>query len=219
MKIIVVGCGRLGADLAYRLFQRGHDVTVIDQVDAAFDNLHPLFRGRTIEGEVLNQHVLHRAGIESADGLAAVTNSDTLNAVVAHVARTVYHTPHVVARNYNPRWLPVHEAFGLQAVSSTTWGAQRIEEMLYEAEVHPVWSSGSGMVDVYEFVVPEHCQGRLLHEVLPKGPYVIVAFTRAGQSMSPVHEIPLEAGDVIYLSPAPEGREALRHWLTSQQRA
>ena len=55
MRIIIVGCGRLGAELAHRLFQRGHDVTVIDQVDAAFDNLHPLFRGRTVEGEVLNQ--------------------------------------------------------------------------------------------------------------------------------------------------------------------
>jgi trk system potassium uptake protein TrkA len=219
MKIIVVGCGRLGADLAHRLFQRGHDVAVIDQVAAAFDNLPPLFRGRTVEGEVLNQDVLHRAGIERANGLAAVTNSDTLNAVVAHVARSIYHIPHVVSRNFNPRWRPLHEAFGLQVVSSTTWGAQRIEEMLYEAEVHPVWSSSNGVVDLYEFVVPESCQGRLLHEVLPEGPYVVVAFTRAGQPMAPAHEIPLESGDVIYLSPTPEGRETLRRWLTSQQRA
>jgi len=218
MRLIIVGCGRLGAELAYRLFQHGHDVTVIDQVDAAFDNLHPLFRGRTVEGEVLNQDVLRRAGIERADGLAAVTNSDTLNAVVAHVARITYHVAHVVARNFNPRWKALHEAFGLQAVSSTIWGAQRIEEMLYEAEVHPVWSSGNGVVDLYEFVVPERYQGRLLHEVLPKAPYVVIAFTRGEQPMSPPHEIPLEAGDVIYLSPAPEGRETLRRWLTSQQR-
>lgn len=218
MKIIVVGCGRLGADLSYRLFQRGHDVTVVDQVGAAFDNLHPLFRGRTIEGEVLNQDLLHRAGIEHAEGLAAVTNSDTLNAVVAHVARTIYHTPHVVARNYDPRWQPVHEAFGLQAVSSTTWGAQRIEEMLSTAEVHPVWSSAHAMVDLYEFVVPERCQGRLLRDVLPEARHVLVAFARAGQHMMLTPELVLEAGDVIYLSPAPEGREALRRWLTSQQR-
>jgi trk system potassium uptake protein len=219
MHVIVVGCGRLGAELAHRLFQRGHNVTVIDQVDAAFDNLHPLFRGRTVEGEVLNQDVLRRAGIEHTDGLAAVTNSDTLNAVVAHVARTVYHVPHVVARNFNPRWRPVHEAFGLQSVSSTTWGAQRIEERLYEAEVRPVWSSGDGTVDLYELVVPERWQGRLLREVLPGAPYVVVAFTRAGQPMPSPYEIPLEAGDVIYLSPAPEGRETLQRWLTSQQRA
>jgi trk system potassium uptake protein TrkA len=218
MRVIIVGCGRLGAALAYRLFQRGDDVTVIDQVAAAFDNLPPLFRGRRIEGEVLNQDVLHRAGIERADGLASVTNSDTLNAVVAHVARTVYHIPHVVARNFNPRWRPLHEAFGLQAVSSTTWGAQRIEAMLYEAEVHPVWSSGDGVVDIYEFVVPEHYQGRLLHEMLPGASYIVVAHTRGGEALPPVDTNPLEPGDVIYLSPSPEGREALRRWLTSQQR-
>jgi trk system potassium uptake protein TrkA len=219
MRVIVVGCGRLGAELAHRLFQRGHDVTVIDQVDAAFNNLHPLFRGRTFEGEVLNQDVLLRAGIEHAEALAAVTNSDTLNAVVAHVARSVYHVPHVVARNFNPHWRPVHEAFGLQAVSSTTWGAQRIEEMLYEAEVRPVWSSGDGLVDLYEWVVPERCQGRLLPEVLPEVPYVAVAFIRAGQPLPSAHETALEAGDVVYLSPATEGRETLRRWLTEQLRA
>jgi trk/ktr system potassium uptake protein len=218
MQVIVVGCGRLGAELAHRLFQRGHDVTVIDQVAAAFDNLHPLFRGRTVEGEVLNQDVLHRAGIEHADALAAVTNSDTLNAVVAHVARTVYHVPHVVARNFNPHWRPLHEAFGLQVVSSTTWGAQRIEEMLGGVEVHQVWSSSDGMVDLYEFVVPECFKGRLLREVLPEGSYVVVACTRAGHALPSTQELLLEVGDVIYLSPAPEDREALRRWLTAQQK-
>jgi trk system potassium uptake protein len=218
MRIIVVGCGRLGAELAFRLFQQAHEVTVVDQVAAAFHNLNPLFRGRTIEGEVLNRDVLHRAGVEQAEGLAAVTNSDTLNVVVAHVARSVYHVAHVVARNYNPRWSPLHEAFGLQAVSSTTWGAQRIEELLYEAEVHPVWSSGNGMVDVYEFVVPEHYQGHLLHEVLPEGCCIVVGHTRAGETLSPVDTNPVEAGDVLYLSPSPAGRERLRRWLTSQQR-
>jgi trk system potassium uptake protein TrkA len=218
MRIIVVGCGRLGADLAYRLSQREHDVTVIDQVVAAFDNLPPGFRGRTVEGEILNQDVLHRAGIEQADGLAAVTNSDTLNVVVAHVARTVYHLAHVVARNYNPHWRPLHEAFGLQPVSSTTWGAQRIEALLYEAEVHPVWSSSRGMVDIYEFVVPESCQGNLLREVLPEGSYTVVGFTRGERVMSPAHEILLEPGDVIYLAPSPEGREPLRRWLTSHRK-
>ena len=62
MRVIIVGCGRLGADLAYRLFQRGHDVTIIDQIGATFDNLHPLFRGRTVEGEVMNQDVLASCG-------------------------------------------------------------------------------------------------------------------------------------------------------------
>src|SRR5688572_22833359 len=123
MFMIVVGCGRVGAELAFRLYRGGHQVAVIDQVGASFQSLDPEYRGRTIEGEVLSKEVLQREGMETADGLAAVTNSDSTNAVVGHVARTVFHVPNVVVRNYDPRWLPMHEAFGLQVVSSTASGA------------------------------------------------------------------------------------------------
>ena len=131
MDVIVVGCGRVGSELAYRVYKKGHHVTVVDSNEASFRNLPADFRGRTVEGEALNQIVLRRAGIEKADGLAAVTNSDTLNVAVAHVARTVYKVPNVVARNYDASLRGLHEAFGLQVVSSTSWGAQRVEEMLY----------------------------------------------------------------------------------------
>jgi len=90
MNIIVAGCGRVGAELAYSLFRRGHHVTVVDYQSAAFNNLPQDFRGRTIQGEVLNKQVLHRAGIERTDGMAMVTSSDTVNAVVAHAAKVVY---------------------------------------------------------------------------------------------------------------------------------
>jgi trk system potassium uptake protein TrkA len=219
MNVIVVGCGRLGAELAYHLSQRGHEVTVIDYVAAAFDNLRPDFRGRTVEGEVLNQDVLRRAGIEQAHALAAVTNSDSLNVVAAHVARTVFQIPYVVCRNYNPRWRPLHEAFGLQFVSSTTWGAQRIEALLSQSEMHPVWAAGDGAVETYEFVAPATWQGRTLQEVLPEGECVAVALIRADQTILPTGDTRVEKGDVLYLSATPEGREVLRRWLESAQGA
>ena len=78
MKFIVVGCGRVGAELCYHLFTSGHQVVVVDSRREAFNRLHPDFRGRTLEGEGLAESVLERAGIQEADGLAAVTNSDTL---------------------------------------------------------------------------------------------------------------------------------------------
>src|SRR5687767_9563938 len=162
MFIIVVGCGRVGAELSYRLYQRGHQVAVIDQVGKSFGHLPPEYRGRTIEAEVLNQDVLSRAGIKQAQGLAAVTNSDSVNAVVGHLARTVYHVPNVIVRNYDPRWLPMHEGFGLQVVSSTAWGAQRIEEMLYQPVGRSVFSAGNGEVEIYELVVPSAWHGRTL---------------------------------------------------------
>ena len=154
MKFIVVGCGRVGAQLATRLFQQGHQVTVVDIVASAFDNLDPSFRGRTLEGDVLGQDMLRRAGIEGSDGLAAVTSSDTLNAVIAHIARTIFHVPNVVTRNYEPRFTPLYEVFGIQTVAASTWGAQRIEELLCDVSLRTVFSAGNGEVEVYEIIVP-----------------------------------------------------------------
>ena len=212
MFVIVVGCGRVGSELAFRLFQDGHEVAVIDEIGASFENLHPDYRGRTIEGEVLSEEVLKRAGIETADGLAAVTNLDSVNAVVGHVARTVYHVPRVVVRNYNPRWLPMHHAFGLEVVSSTAWGAERIEEMLSAPRGRTVFSPGSGEVEVHELDVPAQWAGRRLSELVA-GDGVAAALTRAGVATLPAPETTLETGDLLLVSATHEGIDALRRRL------
>jgi trk system potassium uptake protein TrkA len=208
--IIVVGCGRVGAELASRLHQRGHQVAVVDQVGSSFANLDPDYRGRTIEGEVLSQDVLTRAGIEEADGLTAVTNSDSVNAVVGHMAREVYHVSNVVVRNYDPRWLPMYEAFGLQVVSSTAWGAQRIEELLYQPLGRAVFSAGNGEVEVYELVAPDAWRGRDVGSLLAGTEAMAVAVTRAGRAMLPTPDLTLDTGDILHVSATLPGIEALR---------
>jgi trk system potassium uptake protein TrkA len=216
MNVIVVGCGRVGAELAYRLFRKGHHVTVVDYVAEAFDNLPPDFRGRTVEGEILSQGVLPRAGIERADGLAAVTNSDSLNAVVAHLARHAYDIPNVVVRNYDPRLQPLQEAFGLQVVSSASWGAQRLEELLYGEDMLSVFSAGNGEVEIYEFTVSEAWHGRPLQDLLAGIECLPVALTRAGRALLPGGEALLEECDVVHVSATLEGIEALRRRVRLQ---
>jgi trk system potassium uptake protein TrkA len=213
MNFIVVGCGRVGAELAFRLFQNGHQVTVIDQVAAALYNLPAEFRGHAVHGEALATDVLRRAGIERADGLAAVTNSDSLNAVVAHVARTVYHVPQVVVRNYHPRWRALHESFDVQVVSSTSWGAQRIEELLYSPFARTVFSAGNGEIEIYELVVPEVWHGRILKDILPASKCLAVALTRTGKAILPSADERLEKADILHVSTNLEGIEMLRHQL------
>lgn len=132
--VIVVGCGRVGSELAVRLHRRGAPVSVIDRLPEAFLNLPSDFEGRTLEGHALERQLLERAGIATARGLAAVTNSDVLNAVVGRLARELYRVPQVVVRNYDPRRLALMEAFQLPIVSSSAWGAQRIEELLALAQ-------------------------------------------------------------------------------------
>jgi trk system potassium uptake protein len=130
MNIIIIGCGRVGAEVAYGLYRKGHKVTVIDQASSAFRNLPEDFRGLTMRGDVLMQDVLLRAGIETAHALAAVTPSDSVNTVLGHIAQVVFKVPNVVVRNYDPRKRPLHEAFGLQVISPVSMGSQRIEEIL-----------------------------------------------------------------------------------------
>lgn len=213
MNFIIVGCGRMGAELAHRLFEQSHNVALVDQNPEAFDNLPPHFMGRVIEGDGLSQDILRRAGIHQADGLAAVTNSDTLNTVVAHVARTVYHVPRVVVRNYDSRWLALHEAFNLPVVSSTIWGTQRIMSLLDESDLSQLFSLDHGQINLCEFIVPSRYQGHQLLDLFPERDCLVIAVTRAGQELPPAQVSTLEAGDVIYVNVPLAKLVALRHRL------
>lgn len=220
MNFIVVGCGRVGSELCYHLFKSGHNVVVVDSRKEAFNRLHPDFRGRTLEGEGLAESVLERAGIREANGLAAVTNSDTLNAVVAHTAREFYNVPIVVARNYDPNLRSIIEAFGLQTVGSTYWGAQRVEELLMNPTQKMVYSAGNGEVEVYEIRISDEWDGRTLGELLdPLKDCLPVALARAGRSFLPDSGSKLQAGDLLNVSSTFEGIGALTSRLSKKAEA
>ncbi len=210
MNVIVVGCGRMGSELAYRLFKMGHHVTVMDVVASAFRNLPADFVGHMVEGEIFARDVLHRAGIEHADGLATVTNSDSFNAVVGHLARTVYHVPNVVVRNYDPHWRALHDLFGFQVISSSSWGAQRTAEIISQASLPAVFSAGNGEVEVYELMLPAPWDGRQLRELIGVDACVAVAITRGGYAQLPKPETVLRTDDVIHVSATLEGIQSLR---------
>ena len=206
MNFIVIGCGRVGAELAHHLFKSGHHVVVVDVNRQAFNRLHPDFRGRTLEGEGLAENVLERAGAREADGLAAVTNSDALNAVVAHTAREFYNVPVVVARNYDPSLRGLIEAFDLQTVGSTIWGAQRVEEMLINPSEKVVYSAGNGEVEIYEIRIPETWNDRTLKELIGSIKECRpVALTRAGRSFLPEMDTRLHTNDLLNVSSTFEG--------------
>ncbi len=220
MNFIVVGCGRVGAELSYHLYKSGHQIVVVDVNRQAFNRLHPDFRGRTLEGEGLAENVLERAGIREADGLAAVTNSDALNAVVSHAAREFFNVPVVVARNYDPSLRGVIETFGLQTVGSTLWGAQRVEELLVNPSEKVVYSAGNGEVEIYEIRIPEAWEGRALDELM--GPFNEcrpVALTRAGRSFLPDANVKLQTGDLLNVSSTFNGIGALTARLSGKMEA
>ncbi|MEW6402271.1 MAG: TrkA family potassium uptake protein [Chloroflexota bacterium] len=215
MNFIVVGCGRVGAELAYRLFSNGHQVVVVDTEPKSFNRLHPDFRGRTTQGDALSVDTLERAGIEKADGIAVVTNSDTMNAVVGHTARSHYpNLKQIIVRNYDPAMREMLEAFGLQIVSSTAWGAERVQELLIDPSFRAVFSAGNGEVELYEMLVTSRWEGKRIADMMAGcTDCVTVALTRAGRAQMPSPESTLQAGDILTVSATLDGMKILRAHL------
>lgn len=212
MNVIIVGCGRVGVELALSL-HANHSVAVVDSEPRSFDRLGLDFMGRTVQGDALDRDALQRAGIENAHALAAVTASDNVNTIVARVARDVFHLPRVVARLYNPRRLPIYEKLGLQTVSSSAWGAHRIEQLLLHSGMQSLYGAGNGEVQVYEMTIPAEWSGRRLAELVPADAAVAVALTRAGIAMLPASEFVLATADVLQASATDRGVKILRERL------
>ena len=214
MRVVVVGCGRVGSTLATRLDQNKNRVTVIDKNASAFENLPQTFLGRTIAGDVLAQAVLHRAEIEKADAMAAVTNSDSLNALIAHIARTEYQVPRVVARNYDPRQWQLQSAFQIPIVSSAIWGAERIVDLLSEEPITSIFSDPMAGMVVCQVVIPESWRGKAFQELFPDGLTRILSLVRAGQALPVSMVDTMAAGDLVYLSGDPVWIRALKGRLS-----
>lgn len=200
MRVVVVGCGRVGSTLAARLDRNESSVTVIDKNPAAFGNLPLDFSGRTIAGDVLAQAVLHRAEIEKADALAAVTNSDSLNALIAHIARTEYQVPRVVARNYDPRQWRLQAAFEVPIIGSAVWGAERIHDLLFDEPIRSVFLDPNAKIELFQIAAPEAWDGKTFQELIPDGRISVLSLVRAGRAIAVSEAGAIEAGDLVYLS-------------------
>jgi trk system potassium uptake protein len=209
MNIVIVGCGRVGVELALALHQ-DHSVSVIDRNVHAFDRLGLHFSGRAIHGHGMDRTALERAGIETAQALAAVTSSDNVNAIVARIARDIYHVQRVVARLYNPRRAAVYEKLDLQTISSSSWGARRIEQLLIHPGMQSVSSAGNGEVQIYELTVPPEWSGRKISDLVPMEHAIPVTLARNGKGFLPRAESTLESQDILQVSSTPEGVRVLR---------
>lgn len=198
MRTLILGCGRIGSGLAQRLAVAGHTVTVVDSDPAALKSLAASFSGRTMLGDVLDRRVLVDAAIEQSDGLAAVTPRDDVNIVVARLARLAFHVPRVIARVYNPRAAEIYQRLGIQTVTPTVWGINRIAELLSYAELEPVASLGTD-VDVIDVGVPALLVGRPVSALTRPGELHVAAISRGGKTFLPHAATILEADDLLHL--------------------
>jgi trk/ktr system potassium uptake protein len=123
MRIVIVGCGRVGSTLARRMVAEGHEVSVVDELVASFARLGEDFTGQMVVGSGIDEEVLRRAGIEQADCFASVTNGDNRNIMAAQIAKEVFKVSRVITRVYDPIRAEVYRELGLETICPTTIGA------------------------------------------------------------------------------------------------
>jgi trk system potassium uptake protein TrkA len=210
VKIIVIGCGRVGSGLAQTLASRGHTMAVVDINPTAFKRLGPTFKGMTVAGVGFDREVLLQAGIRQADGLAAVTGSDEVNVVAARVANQFFQVPRVVARLYDPRKAEIYRRLGLQTITPITWGINRIAELLSFFPLTTTISLGNGQVDVVEAEAPPLLVGRSVKEVTIPGEVHVVAISRKGTTFLPTLGTVLQTGDWLHLALLSASAERLK---------
>jgi len=130
MKAVIMGCGRVGAQLADMLDAEGHEVTVLDIDALSFKRLSSTFGGTALIGNGIDQEALKRAGIERADVFVAVTQGDNRNIMAAQIAKHIFNVPRVICRIYDPLRKEIYEMLGIEALSPTTVFAQLLKDKI-----------------------------------------------------------------------------------------
>ena len=134
MKVIIMGCGRVGARLASLLDEDGHEVTVLDNDTYSFRRLPSSFGGTALFGNGIDEEALKRAGIEGADLFVALTQGDNRNVMSCQIAKHIFHVPRVVCRIYDPLREEMYGALGLETLSPTKVFAQLLRMQIENPE-------------------------------------------------------------------------------------
>ncbi|MGH3831112.1 MAG: potassium channel family protein [Pseudonocardiaceae bacterium] len=198
MHVVIMGCGRVGAGLAFALERLGHDVAVIDQSPQAFRRLSADFLGRHVRGSGFDRQVLIEAGIERAEAFAAVSNGDNSNIIAARVARENFGVARVVARIYDPKRAAVYERLGIPTVATVPWTTDRFLRMLLPAGVAAAWHDPSGKVAVLQLPLHESWAGHTVRELEEHTGARIAFIVRFGTGVLPSHHTVVQADDQVY---------------------
>ncbi|WNM32121.1 TrkA family potassium uptake protein [Streptomyces sp. Li-HN-5-11] len=197
MRVIIVGCGRVGATLATQLVTEGHDVRLVDQQPKARKQLAPGFSGAFHVGNGFSRAALETAGIGHADAFVAVTSGDNSNIVSARTAKETYRVPIVLARIHDPCRADIYRELGIPTISSVRWAVNRIHQMLVHRHLIPELAFGNGETLLVRSRLPSYLTGRPVTDFDIDGEIRVVEITRAGHSLLPAHGVLAEPGDVV----------------------
>lgn len=196
MFIIIIGCGRVGSELAKLLSQEGHDVVIIDRNVASFERLGSTFNGLTLVGNGFDVAILKQAGIEKADAFCAVTNGDNTNLIASQIAKKVFNIPKVIARVYDPQRAHIYSALGMDVISGTILFASMIRDKIVESRFS-TYLIESKDVGVIEIEVKGELVGKTIKEISIPHEFLVVAIRKLEGVIIPSLDTVLKAKDIL----------------------
>jgi trk system potassium uptake protein TrkA len=209
VQVIIMGCGRVGAQLTVELCKDDHEVVIIDKRPEAFDRLPPGFGARTLVGLGFDRDVLEEAGIKEADAFVAVSSGDNSNIVSARVALEHYHVPKVIARIYDPRRAEIYERLNIPTVATVRWGVKQIQLMLFHDRSEVRETIGGGDLVRLRVPAPPHLVGNPVVSINLPGQVMVVGVSRGGGGFIPTDDSLIQEGDYLAVIMAKDGMELL----------
>ena len=213
MHVIVVGCGRVGSELAARLSREGHTVAIMDKNANAFRRLPESWEGIKVVGFGFDRDDLLKAGIEHADAVAAVTSGDNTNILTARIARETFEIPNVVARIYDPRRAVIYQRLGIATVATVSWTVDQVARRLLPEAVASAWTDPSGEINIVEYPLPDALCGRGMTELADGERYRPVSVTRGGQARLVGATMVGQEGDIVHFAVRTDALEDLNRRL------
>ena len=198
MHCVIMGCGRVGAELTVQLSKGGHSVAIIDKRKEAFDRLPPGFDARTIVGIGFDREILEQAGIKEADAFIAVSNGDNSNIVSARVAREHYHVDKVIARIYDPRRAEIYERLNIPTIATVRWAAKQVQYLLFHGKETMRDSLAGGSLLHLQIEIPDHFVGKKISSVTSDGEVEVIGVDRGGTGFIPKDDSTFQEGDVVH---------------------
>ncbi|WP_295651741.1 TrkA family potassium uptake protein [uncultured Dietzia sp.] len=200
MKVVIMGCGRVGAALATELDAAGHDVVVIDHEPRAFGRLSEDFTGLTVTGTGFDRDVLEGAGIRDAHAFAAVSSGDNSNIIAARVARETFGLERVIARIYDAGRAEVYERLGIPTVATVPWATGRLVRFITAGSSPVLWRDQTDSVSLVAIDAPKEWVGSSVDALARAAGGRAVTLTRFGEGRLPNADTLVQAQDIVHLA-------------------
>jgi len=196
MYIIIVGCGRVGSELAKLLSGENNNVVVIDRKQSSFERLGKTFNGLTLLGNGFDLELLRQAGVEKADALCALTNGDNTNLITAQVAKKIFKVPKTIARVYDPQRAHIYSALGLDIISGTLLFASMLRDKIIESRFSSYLIKTKDL-GVIEIEVKDDLIGKTVADITIPGEFLVAAIRRMDEVIIPEPQTVLKSNDVL----------------------